>query len=72
MWNTICQLTYTDGAMRRHLGLLALMELQVTLTIMILRNGKDSVIRLHLIEVVIIKGLKGLFIGKFMAYNKSP
>ena len=39
---------------------------------MMLCNGYDTVIRLHLIEVVIIKEIKGLFIGKYVAYYKPP
>ena len=53
--------TYTDGHIRRHLGLLAEMVVYVTMTVMIHGKVYDAVIRLNLIKFVMIKHVKDRF-----------
>ena len=45
-------LTYTNGHMIRHLGVLAEMVLLFSLTVMVLHNGQDAVTRLNIFEAV--------------------
>ena len=58
MWNVISQLNIYRRTFKTHHGLLAELIVLDTLTVTMLRNGQDTVIRLNLIEVVIIKQLK--------------
>ena len=42
--------TYTDAHIRRHLGLLAKIVLELTLTVMMLHQGYDTVTRLNVFD----------------------
>ena len=44
--------TYADGRIKQHLDQLAEMVVKVNLTVTMLRNGKDTVIRFNLFEAV--------------------
>mgnify|MGYP004594658175 CR=1 FL=1 len=54
--------TYTDGHVRRHIGLLFEIVMKVTSTVIMHRRCYDTALRLNLIEGVMMNQMKERFI----------